>query len=44
MLPVMLLIEAGSEARLAISNAADDDMPSAQTLPTPRYAAAPIAR
>ena len=44
MLPLIRRIESGSDAGVAMISAADDDMPSAQTLPTPRYAAAPIAR
>jgi hypothetical protein len=44
MTPVTLSIESGNEAGVAMISAADDDIPSAQTLPTPRYAAAPIAR
>ena len=44
MTPLMRSIESGSEAGAAMISAADDDRPSAHTLPTPRYAAAPIAR
>ena len=44
MTPLMRSIASGNEAGAAMINAADDDRPSAQTLPTPRYAAAPIAR
>jgi hypothetical protein len=36
MTPVMLSMESGSEAGVAMINAAEDDMPSAHTLPTPR--------
>ena len=42
--PLIRSIASGSDAGDAMINAADDDRPSAQTLPTPRYAAAPIAR
>ncbi len=35
-MPVTFSIESGSEAGVAMISAADDDMPSAHTLPTPR--------
>ena len=44
MTPLIFSIESGSDADDAMMSAADDDRPSAHTLPTPRYAAAPIAR
>jgi hypothetical protein len=44
MTPLIFSIASGSDAGAAMISAADEDSPSAQTLPTPRYAAAPIAR
>jgi hypothetical protein len=42
--PLMFSIASGNDAGVAMISAADDDNPNAQTLPTPRYAAAPSAR
>jgi len=42
--PLIFSIGSGRDAGAAMISAADEDSPSAQTLPMPRYAAAPIAR
>ena len=42
--PLIFSMASGSDAGAAMMSAADEDRPSAHTLPTPRYAAAPIAR
>ena len=42
--PVIGRSAAGIDDFVACRSAADDDNPSAQTLPSPRYAAAPMAR
>jgi hypothetical protein len=42
--PLIRSIASGSDAGAAMISAADEDRPSAHTLPTPRYAAAPTAR
>jgi hypothetical protein len=42
--PLIARIDWGSEPGAAMMSAADEDKPSAHTLPMPRYAAAPTAR
>ena len=42
--PLIFSMASGNDAGAAMMSAADEDRPSAHTLPTPRYAAAPTAR
>ena len=42
--PVIFSRSGGSDSAVACSCAAEEDRPSAQTAPSPMYAAAPIAR
>ena len=42
--PLISYNSAGIEAFVAINNAAEEESPSAQTVPKPRKPAAPIAR
>ena len=44
MMPLIFMMDGGRDAGVAMINAAEDDNPSAQMLPTPRYAAAPTDR
>src|SRR6266850_1169262 len=44
MTPLISRIDLGKDAGAAMMRAAEDDKPSAQTLPIPRYPAAPSAR
>ena len=42
--PLIRRIDCGKDAGAAMMSAAEEDNPSAQMLPMPRYPAAPIAR